>query len=282
LTGLFGSIYHPVGISWLIRNAANRGQAIGLNGVFGGIGPAVASLIAGTAISLWGWRVAFTIPGAILLLLGAAFIWAVWTGRVVENRTDRVKQAEPSKGDTVRAGLVLSVTMLCAGMIYQASQPTIPKLFEDRLGDGSQLGNVAAAVTAVYLVAGLSQILAGYLADRFSPRSLYTLMAALQIPLLLLLTTLSGLPMVAIAMVAVTCNMASIPAENILLSRYTPARWRGTAFGLKFVLSFGVSGLAVPLVSFIRATTGDFTVLFIILAVAALITMACSRLLPQE
>ncbi|MDP4797188.1 MAG: MFS transporter [Rhodospirillales bacterium] len=38
LTGLFASIYHPVGISWLIRNATNRGTALGLNGIFGSLG----------------------------------------------------------------------------------------------------------------------------------------------------------------------------------------------------------------------------------------------------
>ena len=32
-TGLFASIYHPVGIAWLVRNAKNRGKALGINGV---------------------------------------------------------------------------------------------------------------------------------------------------------------------------------------------------------------------------------------------------------
>ncbi|MBY0431200.1 MAG: MFS transporter, partial [Rhodospirillales bacterium] len=27
--GLFGSIYHPVGIAWLVRNSLNRGKAMG-------------------------------------------------------------------------------------------------------------------------------------------------------------------------------------------------------------------------------------------------------------
>lgn len=37
--GLFGSIYHPVGIAWLVRSATARGKALGFNGVFGGLGP---------------------------------------------------------------------------------------------------------------------------------------------------------------------------------------------------------------------------------------------------
>jgi FSR family fosmidomycin resistance protein-like MFS transporter len=113
LMGVFGSIYHPVGIAWLIRNAVDKGKAIGLNGVFGGIGPGVASLAAGALIAGFGWRAAFVVPGVVVLLTGVAFLLYLSKGWVVEAKTDRAPQADPSKGDTVRAGIVLSVTMLC-------------------------------------------------------------------------------------------------------------------------------------------------------------------------
>ena len=32
--GLFASIYHPVGIAWLVRNARQQGKALGFNGIF--------------------------------------------------------------------------------------------------------------------------------------------------------------------------------------------------------------------------------------------------------
>ena len=63
LTGLFASIYHPVGIAWLIRNAVNRGTALGINGIFGGLGPAIAALTAGSLITRLGWRAVCGIPG---------------------------------------------------------------------------------------------------------------------------------------------------------------------------------------------------------------------------
>src|SRR6202049_4922149 len=34
LIGLFGSIYHPVGIAWLVRNAESPRRGLGLNGIF--------------------------------------------------------------------------------------------------------------------------------------------------------------------------------------------------------------------------------------------------------
>lgn len=282
LMGGFGSIYHPVGIAWLVRNAVDKGKAIGLNGVFGGIGPGVASLVAGGLIATFGWRAAFVVPGAVVLLTGLVFVLYLRRGWVVEAKVDRAPLPEPSKGDTVRAGVVLSVTMLGAGLIYQASQPALPKLFEERLGGTVGVGDAALAVTVVYLVAGLAQIVAGHLADRFPAKRVYLLAALVQAPLLAALSSLSGLPMVAVALLAVAGNMGAIPAENLLLAKYTPARWRGTAFGLKFVLSFGVSGLAVPLVSLLRGLTGGFELLFGLMAGAALMVAAAASLLPSE
>ncbi|MBI5164197.1 MAG: MFS transporter [Magnetospirillum sp.] len=279
-TGMFGAIYHPVGIAWLIRNAVDKGKAIGVNGVFGGIGPAAAAALAGGLIAVASWRAAFIVPGLLVVLTGLGYLVLLKRGVVVEVKADRAPSPPPSRGETMRAGLVLSVTMLCAGLIYQASQPALPKLFEERLDGG--IAAASAAVTAVYLVAGLLQVVAGHLADRWPAKRVYLLAALAQAPVLALVAQLSGLPLVAAAMLAVVFNMAAIPAENVLLARYTPARWRGTAFGLKFVLSFGVSGLAVPLAALIRAQTGGFTLLFWLLAGSAIAVAAAALLLPDE
>ncbi|MBF0391276.1 MAG: MFS transporter [Alphaproteobacteria bacterium] len=281
LLGFFGSIYHPVGIAWLVRNADNPGKAIGINGVFGGLGPAVGSALGAALIAGAGWRWAFLAPGAVVAATGLLFLWLVWRGVVVETKTDRKPQPPASRGDTLRVGLVLSLTMLCAGLIYQSTQPALPKLFSDRL-DGASVGAAGMAVTIVYVIAGLGQVVAGHLADRFPPRLVYVVAYALQVPLLYVAATASGLPLVLVAVMMVSLNMAGIPAENVLLARYTPARWRGTAFGLKFVLAFGVSGLGVPLVAYIRGSTGDFYWLFALLAVMASVVAAAGLLLPGE
>jgi MFS transporter, FSR family, fosmidomycin resistance protein len=72
------------------------------------------------------------------------------------------------------------------------------------------------------------------------------------------------------------------PAENALLVRYTPGRWRATAFGAKFMLSLGVSALGLPLVAFIFDRTGDFAWLFAALAALAAIIVAAALFLPRE
>src|SRR3989338_7934329 len=67
-TGLFASIYHPVGIAFLIRNSVNRGFMLGVNGVFGGVGPGIAALSAGMLIEFFDWRGGFFLSRAGLFL----------------------------------------------------------------------------------------------------------------------------------------------------------------------------------------------------------------------
>jgi FSR family fosmidomycin resistance protein-like MFS transporter len=38
ILGLACSIYHPVGIAWVINSSKKKGKALGINGIFGGIG----------------------------------------------------------------------------------------------------------------------------------------------------------------------------------------------------------------------------------------------------
>jgi hypothetical protein len=72
------------------------------------------------------------------------------------------------------------------------------------------------------------------------------------------------------------------PAENSLLVRYTPGRWRATAFGAKFVLAQGVSALGVPLVGYVFDLTGDFLWMFGILIALGLTIVAATIYLPRE
>jgi FSR family fosmidomycin resistance protein-like MFS transporter len=74
VTGTFAAIYHPVGIAWLVRIAKRTGLALGINGVFGGLGPASATLAAGALIDIYGWRAAFIVPGCIVALTAVLFL----------------------------------------------------------------------------------------------------------------------------------------------------------------------------------------------------------------
>ena len=73
-----------------------------------------------------------------------------------------------------------------------------------------------------------------------------------------------------------------LPAENMLLARYTPQHHHGVVFGVKFVLAFGAAPLAVELVSFMQADSADFNGLFVLLAVVAAGVFTLALGLPNE
>ena len=56
LIGLFASIYHPVGIAWLVSWAKKQGMTLGINGLFGNLGSALAPVFVGLMIDFVTWR----------------------------------------------------------------------------------------------------------------------------------------------------------------------------------------------------------------------------------
>jgi MFS family permease len=284
LIGLFGAIYHPVGLAWLVRNAENRGRALGLNGLFGSIGVGSASLVAASLTAVAGWRSAFIVPGMICLGLGIALWLAVRAGLVVAATEDRKPQEDPGRQAVIRAFFVLSVTMLFAGLTWHAVTVAMPKLFEQRLPvlTGGSTVMIGAAVSLVFALSALTQLIGGWIADRFSLKWAYVISWAVQVPLLISLAYAWELPLV-MAMMLVFCTVViATPVENALLVRYTPGRWRATAFGAKFVLAIGLGSLGLPLVALVHESTGDFVWLFVILSGFAAVIAATGLLLPPD
>lgn len=284
LVGLFGAIYHPVGLAWLVRNAKNRGRALGRNGLFGSVGVGSASLVAATLMSLAGWRAAFVVPGVICLALGLALWLSVRAGLVVARTADRRPQEDPKRQAVVRAFFVLSITMVCAGLAWHALTAAMPKLFELRLPMITQGSTVmvGAIVSLVFAVSAATQLVGGWVADRFSLKRAYVLSWAAQIPLLLTLAFAWELPLIIAMTLVFGTVVISTPVENSLLVRYTPGRWRATAFGAKFVLSLGLGSLGLPLVALVHESTGDFVWLFVMLAALAATISAAALLLPSD
>ena len=82
VTGLFASIYHPVGIAWLVRVSINTGTALGINGAFGAMGAALGAVMTGLLMSTLGWRAAYIAPGIVILITFIAFMICIWRGLV--------------------------------------------------------------------------------------------------------------------------------------------------------------------------------------------------------
>jgi MFS family permease len=280
-TGLFASIYHPVGIAWLVRNAKNRGKALGLNGVVGSIGVAAAPLVAGVLTDTISWRAAFIIPGVVCTVFGLAMLALMSRGSMMDTAADVKPDPKASRDDVIRAFIVLSLTMIASGLLYQCLSLAMPKVFAERaatiLGTGAT--GVGVAVSMIYLVSGACTYLGGYLADRYPNKLVYLVTFFLQVPVCVMAASAAGTPVIAVAATLAILQTLNLPSESMLLARYTPERWRATAFGAKFVLSIGVSAAGVPLIAWIYGATGGFEWLFFAMAaMAAVAAVACLSL----
>lgn len=283
--GLFAAIYHPVGIAWLIRNTgANRGKVLGINGIFGSVGIAAAAVVASGLIDLIDWRAAFVVPGAISVLTGVALWVCVRKGLITETKAIALTPDTASRKDRLRVFAILLLTMFAGAIIFQSTQTALPKLFSGRMGNlaGEGAFGVGLYVALVYGVAGLMQLVGGILADRYPLRKVYLGAYLLQIPLLYLAASFSGLPLVVVSIMMVMFSTGALPAENMLLARYAPAKHHGLAFGMKFVLAFGSAPLGLMLVSSVYQASGGFYWLFIALAGSAALCLAAAFLLPRE
>ena len=282
LIGLFAAIYHPVGIAWIVASARKQGMSLGINGVFGNAGNSLAPVFVGVMIDHFSWRAAFLVPGVVAVVAGVALLVAWRRGWVADARTDRVPPPAREPGDAYRVFIILTVTMACSGFVYAGLTNTMPKMFEMGLGDGpgasyTQIGLLVGVVSGA---ASASSILGGWLADRFSARSIYLVFWMLQVPLLFVITATTGASLLLVALLVLGFNLCFTAAENMLVAQYTPSRWRSLAYGAKFVLALGVAGLTVIFAGHIFDSTGGFDLLYVWLGSAAIVAATAGALLP--
>ncbi len=281
--GLFSSIYHPVGIAWLVKHAVNRGRALGINGVFGNLGTGAAAILAGALADTFGWRVAFIVPGTIALITGLVFLWAVRKGWVVEMEADAKTIPAAPAADVRRVFFAMAVTVICVGLIFQTTSVGLPKIFSDRLGGaGATAMGAGILVSIVYFIAAGSQIIGGELADRYPLKRVYFVSQLVQVPIVLIAFYTFNIGLVGLAILMVGLNVGGQPAENALLARYTPLAWRGRIYGLKFVATLGVATLGVALIPAIWDWTGSLDALLLFIAAFALASTVAAALLPTD
>lgn len=282
--GLFASIYHPIGIPLVIRNSgANQGKALALNGVFGSLGAAMAGVVTGVLADAGGSFLAFVLPGAIVALTGVVMLAGLARARVPTT------PAAPQKPGGGEHGwrtpfFVLLFCLTAAGLIYHTTQTVMPKAFSIRLGPGfgTDLKTVGLYVALVYVAGGLFQFVGGALADRYRLKWVYLGQFVAHALLLLAAAYAGGGWLVVALCAAVALGAGALPAENMLLARYTPSNHHGLVFGLKFVLFFSSGPIGVLLVSSVNRLTGQFVWVFLTLFLTAAIICLAALALPRN
>lgn len=283
--GLFSGIYHPAGLGLISRGVARMSVALGYNGMAGNAGLAAAPVLTGVVNHLWGGPATYFFLGG-LNLLGALLMLRLPS---VEPGKDR-KASSHSSGQLALAFGVLCVCMMLGGVAYRGTTVILPSYFEfrstglfERLAELQWLPmsrNVGAtALTSlVFLVGMVGQYFGGHAAERFEPRRGYLLFHFLALPMALGMAYATDAPLLAVTMGYLLFLLGMQPIENTLVAYLTPDSLRHSAYGAKFILTFGVGALAVHLVGWVEKAWALPAVFLAMAAVSAGIVLSIALL----
>ena len=264
--GLFGAIYHPVGTALLTAHAQKLGREIGINGVWGNLGIAVAALATGGLTQWFGWRAAFIAPGLLCMVMGAAMLAMVPDAPVAKKAGAKSTAALP-RAVVLRAFAVLAVTTVFGSLVFNAVAIAMPKLFDERVGAlaATPLG-IGALLCVVYVIGATSQWIIGRLVDRHTLRRIFIPLSLLQAPCLFLAASAENGALVAVAVVAMFAIFGQVTINDTMVAKYTDQAWRARAYAIRYLVSFAASAAAVPLVAGLHDRTGGFETVFLVLA----------------
>ena len=120
------------------------------------------------------------------------------------------------------------------------------------------------------------------MADRFNLKAIYFIGIFMQFPCYLAIAYMSGYSIVILCILAAVFNASVLPTENLLLSKFTPQKYHGVVYGIKFILAFGSGPISVFLISEIYSITLEFTYLFLINAIMMAIVSIVILFLPVK
>lgn len=280
LLGAFSAIYHPVGIPMLVRNAPRPGLAIGINGLAGNLGVALAAVTTGLLVKYAGWRAAFAVPGIGAIACGIAF------ARIAPREARPPAQGERSgkahdPRTVARVLLVMTVAAISSSLLFNFTTNGNGQLLAERLAgiveDPALLGLLLAAV---YVIASFAQVAVGLLIDRYPLKYLYVAIVALQVPFFAAAAGASGWTLFALQILFMVAVFGAIPFTDAMIVRYVDDRVRSRVSGIRLAVSFGVSSAAVWALGPVVKAAG-FDALLIAMAGIACVTLAAVALLPR-
>ena len=283
LIGIFASIYHPVGIAMVVDGPPESvGRRLGVNGVYGNLGVAAAAIVAGALAQWIHWRAAFLVPGAVSILVGIGFVLFVRTANLQVQPGSRGKAGVGFVTGWQRALIVLGLTTLFGGLIFNATTVSLPKVFDERLaGFGVSTFGVGVLASIVYAIAAFTQIAVGRAIDRFPVRPILVWLAAALAVALLLVMQAEGWMMFLGALIIMALVFGQIPIGDTLVARYTPGPWRSRVYAVKYVITLGVASLAVPSIAILHGYGDGFSSMFVAMAVCAALVAAAGMALPS-
>lgn len=280
--GLFAAIYHPIGTAMLVEGAgATPGRALGTNGVFGNFGVASAPLVTAFLAGVFGWRAAFAVPGIVCLLV--AVLWI----RMPAVHTDAHYASRPFPSIPAalvrRALIVLMSIAAVSGIIFNAFTILLPKLMEERLASDPQFLPIVGAIAFVVTLFGaLTQFTVGRLIDRTTLRRIFLPIALVLAPSLLLLANAHGWAVLPLSALIAAAVFGQVTINETMTARYISPALRTKIYSIRFFVGFLGGAIANPLIGFLHERTGSLSMVVLVLAGLAVVTLLCALAFPDR
>jgi MFS family permease len=282
--GLFSGIYHPIGSGMISREIKRVSIGMGYNGMFGNLGLAVAPFLAGLINWFWGLKAVYLFLGG-MNFIGLVLMFVLSRHVPKEAETLTKEPSGDSGNGLLSAFFVLLIVMMLGGIEYRGATVIMPAYFELKTQNiftwfssftgGNLSGNVFATfVTSfIFFIGIIGQYIGGRLGDRFDPKLGYLIFHLVTIPAAILISITSDISLVLVATVYFFFLLGMQPIENTLVAKFTPRRFHHSAYGTKFVLTFGVGAMAVKMVGAIE-TYSKIENVFLVIGVIAILLVS--------
>ena len=293
LVGVFASIYHPVGLALIAKGGKKMGMEIAINGVWGNMGVGFAAFITGLMIDQTGWRSAFWLPGVLSILIGVVYFFNQKENILVSFKPfkkESIKTEENSakmhsnevRDIIFKVSLVIFFTTAVSSVIFQGTTFALPKVFEERLsGIASSASFLGFLALFVFAVASFAQLVVGKMLDKIGPKKVFLIVASIQLIFFLLFVGKFNWIALFVALMFMLGAFGQIPINDYMIGKMAKSEFRARVYAVRYVISFAVWAVVVPLISFVHLNYG-FDYLFYILAICALSIIVAVIMLPQK
>ena len=279
--GAFSAIYHPVGIPMLLQQSQRPGRTIGINGLAGNLGIALAAVSTGFLVKYFGWRAAFVVPGLISIAAGLLFARVAPPEPAAPARKTGSAVHLP-RSLAIRTFVVMVASATTGSLLFNFTTNGNAQMMAERLdglvNDPAALGLLLAGL---YGVASLAQVVVGQLVDRVAIKPLFMAILGLQILFFALAAQSSGWAWYALAIACMVMVFGAIPFNDVMVARYIDDSLRSRVSGTRIAISFGISSLAVAALGPAVKAAG-FTQLWLVMSGIAVVSLAIVAWLPGE
>jgi MFS family permease len=280
--GGFAAIYHPIGTTMLIEAAGDKpGSSIGVNGVFGNLGVALAPVVTAFLANAVGWRAAFIAPGLFAAAAGLLWMRAPLASASLDVE---LRPFPPIPRHLVRrAVVVLMLIAMTSGLVFNAFTLLLPKLLQERLaGNATLLPLIGLAAFVVTLCGAVTQFNVGRMIDRNTLKRVFLPVSIVLAPAMLALSFAQGWLVLPLAAAVAASIFGQVTVNDTMTARYISPALRARIYSVRFFVGFLGSAAAAPVVSIFYERTGNVAAVTMVLAVFCVVTLGCALFFPDR